>query len=218
MNEEVEEVKETQATEIKTQKPKRQPLISKSVLMGVLILVLMLASAAGAYYWRDSQANNFEKLQSDNISKNQNVIRLLNKQIADKAGDDSVACTEIAPTATVIGNIEASITSGNTAALECYMASSVNVILAASEAYGQQTPAQAVADVTSFISDDINSWDYNFSLPAATLNTYKQGSYSQYFTSISVVGKAANNQVISFSFDCTGKIDTVFLATTASVL
>lgn len=178
----------------------------------------MLASAAGAYYWRDSQANSFEKRQSDNISKNQTVIKSLREQLTNKVSNDSVACTEIAPTATVIGSIEASITSGNTAALEGYMASSVNVILAASEAYGQQTPTQAVTDVTNFISNDINSWDYNFSLPAATLNTYKQGSYSQYFTNISVVGKATNNQVISFSFDCTGKIDTVFLATTASVL
>ncbi|MEI7539447.1 MAG: hypothetical protein WCJ36_01600 [Candidatus Saccharibacteria bacterium] len=218
MHEEIEEIKETQATEIKTKTPKKRLLVSKPILISILVLVLMLASAAGAYYWRDSQANSFEKRQSDNISKNQTVIKSLREQLTNKVSNDSVACTEIAPTATVIGSIEASITSGNTAALEGYMASSVNVILAASEAYGQQTPTQAVTDVTNFISNDINSWDYNFSLPAATLNTYKQGSYSQYFTNISVVGKATNNQVISFSFDCTGKIDTVFLATTASVL
>lgn len=218
MHEEIEEIKEIQATETKTKTPKKRPLVSKSILIGILVLVLMLVSAAGAYYWRDSQANSFEKRQSDNISSNQNVITSLREQLADKVDYDCIDCTEIAPTSTVIGSIEASITSGNTAALEGYMASSVNVILAASEAYGQQTPTQAVSNISNFISDDLNSWDYNFSLPAATLNTYKQGSYSQYFTNISVVGKAANNQVISFSFNCTGKIDTVFLATTASVL
>jgi hypothetical protein len=218
MYEEIEKIREIQDTDMKNKKPKNQPLIRRSILISILVLVLMLASAAGAYYWRDSQANSFEKQQSDTISKNQNTITSLSKQLADTTSDDPVACVEIAPTATVIGSIEASITSGNTAALEGYMASSVNVILAASEAYGQQTPTQAIANISSFISDDINSWDYNFSLPAATLNTYKQGGYAQYFSTISVVGKATNNQVISFSFDCTGKIDTVFLATNASVL
>ncbi len=232
-------VEETEVNKVQeeVQKPKsdgqkqiKQTFIGKSFLIGILVFVLMIASAAGAYYWRDSTAKDTEKQQSDSALRDKNAIASLTKQLADKTGqivtdnkvvaDDKVVtpCTETAPKASTIENIKASITSGNTAALEGYMASSVNVILAATEAYGSQTPTQAVSDITTFISDDINSWDYNFALPAATLNAYAQNDYSQYFPTNAIVGKATNDQVISFSFDCNGKIDTVFMSGSSSLL
>ena len=218
------DINENQDNKIVTELSVKHSLIGKPVLIGALVVVLMFASAAGAYYWRDSQAKDIEKQQADSSLLDKEAIANLTKQLNDKTDklivDDNVVtpCTEVAPVASTIENIQASITSGNTAALEGYMATSVNVILAASEAYGPQTATQAVADVTSFISNDINSWDYNFSLPAAILNTYRQNDYSQYFPTNAVVGKATNDQVISFSFDCNGKIDTVFLAGSSSLL
>lgn len=208
------------------QKARTKSSVLKYILLGLLVLTLAGASAAGAYFWRDNEASDFEKQQASDIDGYKNTISDLQKQLADAlavsttdtAEDADTVCTEIAPSAVTIENIEASITSGNTAALEGYMASSVNVILAASEAYGAQTPTQAIADISSFLSDDLDSWDYDFSLPAATLSAYQSGDYADYFSGISVVGKASNDHVISFSFDCDGNIDTVFLSTIASIL
>lgn len=227
MDEEVRETENIQEAEPKRevpQKPSRRSSVLKKALLILLALVLIAGPAAGAYWWRDNEAKNFEKEQSDSIATYQAKIADLEEQIADantdntNLEDDEDLCVEIAPSATVIENIQASITSGNTAALEGYMASTVNVILAATEAYGPQTPTQAVSSISSFISDDNTSWDYDFALPVATLNAYYQGEYSQYFSNIDVVGKATNNKVISFSFDCNGKIDTVFLANNSELL
>lgn len=192
-------------------------------ILALIIGLVIIGSAAGAtYLWRDKTAKDFEKTLNSDISALKRAKASLEKQIAGgkdgEVGDCPTPCSEIAPAASVIENIQLSITSANTAALEGYMASNVNVILAASEAYGVQTPTQAIADISSFLSDDINSWDYNFLLPTATLKTYQQGGYAKYFSATSVVGKASNNQVISFSFDCQGKIDTVFLAGNANLL
>lgn len=121
----------------------------------------------------------------------------------------------VAPSAAELENIEASITSGNTAALEGYMAASVNVILAASEAYGPQTPAQAVSDV-DYVSDGSDPW--NFALPAATLAQYQTGDYKQYFPVSALVGKSANGYVVSFQFDNAGKIDGIFMTNNADIL
>ncbi len=131
---------------------------------------------------------------------------------------DETACKVVAPTAAVIESIKASITSGNTAALSGYMAPSVNVIIAATEGVGPSTPAIAVSTVSTFITNSTTSWDYNFALPAATLNGYSSGGYKEYFPSTAVVGKASNGKVIAFSFDCNAKISTVFMAVGAELL
>lgn len=211
-NEPVEPIKEEQKIE-PIEKRRRKPFLL------VLLILLLVATAAGAAYWvRDRSARTTNSQQEATITSLQQTNASLKKQLtaekAKSANADTTtnACTPKAPSATTISNIEASITSGNTAALEGYMASSVNVIFAASDGLGTRTPAQAVSDITGFISSDTTSWDYDFSLPAATLSSYSAGSYSKYFPSSSVVGKATNKQVIAFSFDCNSKISTVFMA------
>lgn len=195
--------------------------ISRPVLYILLTLLLMFGTGVGAYFLRDSTANKFEKTQADSIAIYQQTITNLEARLTDErinGTPSGIECIPVAPVSTVLENIKASITSGNTAALEGYMASSVNVILAATEAYGAQTPSQAIADVSSFISEDINSWDFDFDLPAITLNSYNQGLYGEYFPSTALVGKASNDKVVSFSFDCDGKIDTIFMANSDSIL
>jgi hypothetical protein len=122
--------------------------------------------------------------------------------------------TTTAPTAAQLESIQESITSENTAALEGYMASSVNVIIAASEAYGAQTPLQAVKDV-DYVKDG-DTWD--FALPAATLATYRAGDYKAYFPTTALVGKSTNGYVISFQFDSAGKINGIFMTNHDSIL
>ena len=201
----------------------------KTILPGLLIAILLVAMAGGAYWWQDKYSKATEKLQASNISSLQQTTASLTKLLtAEKAKNTNAAstpaapactCGSKAPSATTISNIEASITSGNTAALEGYMATSVNVVYVGAMGSGAQTPTQAVTSISSFISSDTSSWDYNFSLSASTLSSYvKSANYGKYFPSTAVVGKAANSQVISFSFDCNGKINTVLLATNESEL
>lgn len=221
MDKDIKQIEEIEKSEPIREVPKKHSLVGVHLISGIIILVLIIGSTVGAYFWRDNQASVFEKTQADELLVKQQTILELQAQLADYTGEvtnSPTLCSEIAPTASAIESIKASITSGNTVALEGYMASNVNVILAATEAYGMQTASHAVSSVTTFISDDINSWDYNFSLPTATINSYKQSGYAQYFSSTSIVGLAPNNQLISFSFDCLGDIDTVFMASQADTL
>lgn len=219
---------EEPSEELQTTKPAKEnrgKINGKTLKTALLIALLVLAAAGASYWWRNKTANEAEKKQAATITSLQQTAASLEKQLAQEKAKTATAgapaaapCTAKAPTAAVIENIEASITSGNTAALEGYMAASVNVIIAASEGLGAKTPTQAVASITDFISSDTSSWDYDFSLPAPTLSSYAKGSYAQYFPSIAVVGKATNKKVISFSFDCNAKISTVFLASNEDLL
>jgi len=191
----------------------------------IILVILALAATAGAYWLRDQAANDLNVKQSAEITTLQAAKTSLQKQLAvEKAKTTTITpepttCSDIAPAASVIENIKASITSGNTQALEGYMAASVNVIIAATEGVGPSTPAVAVSNVTSFISSEtfeVSSWD--FALPASVLSSYGSDGYAQYFPSIAVVGKSVNNKVISFSFDCNGDIDGVFLAASSELL
>lgn len=199
-------------------KPKKH--ILRTIILIVVFLVLAGAAASAAYIYRDGAAVNAEKQKSDEISAlNTKVIALqirLDAEIAKKTPVVDQTPTSVKPGVVAIANIKESITSGNTAALEGYMATSVNVIIAASEGVGVSTPAVAVSNITTFIADATAPW--NFELAASVLSSYGQGSYKQYFPSTALVGKSANNKVISFGFDASTKINTVFLSASDSLL
>ena len=209
--------------EVQSVKPAKKPIV-KTILLIVGVLVLAGLASGASYWWRDKNANELEKKQTDEITSLKTTVASLDAQLAELnnqlngGSDTELTCDVKSPTDVVISNIKASITSGNTAALEGYMAASVNVVLAASEGLGSKTSAQAVAAISDFISDDMNSWDYNFALPASTLTSYANGSYSQYFPASAIVGTATNKQVISFSFDCNAKIKTVFMSASEDLL
>ncbi|HSX23578.1 MAG TPA: hypothetical protein VLE74_00550 [Candidatus Saccharimonadales bacterium] len=205
------------------QKPKaaKSKMAAKKILM-VLLIIALAAGGAAAYWLRDKSAKNEQKQQAAAIVKLKQQITDTQKELdAEKAKNAQAAATPAPkvvtpPSAAAIESIKASITSGNTAALQGYMASTVSVIIAASEGIGNRTPAQAVADITSYIKNATAPW--NFALPAATLTTYRAGFYGQYFPTSAVVGKSADDMVISFSFNDSGKISTVFMAAKASLL
>lgn len=204
-------------------KPKPVPTKNKKHL-GLIIFhiiaisVIISGSIEATYLWRNSIAQK-------TIADKDALILSMSKTIAASltptttpAGTPSPAdCDATAPSATVIDNIKASITSGNTQALEGYMAASVNTVLAATEAYGPQTPTQSVASITTFIGSPVTT-TWNFNLGASVISSYGQGGYEQYFPSIAVVGKSNTDTVISFGFDCDGKINTVFMAGSESLL
>ena len=186
----------------------------------ILLIILLVAAGVVAYWWRDKTATESINSQATSIDTLKAEIKTLDTELAEaklaNPVDCDLPCTPTAPSATAIENIQASITSGNTAALASYMATTVRVVLAASEGLGSVVSAEAASSVSDFISTATEPWD--FALSASLLGQYVAGSYGPYFPSIAVVGASANHKLISFDFDCDGKISTVFMVSDQSIL
>lgn len=201
----------------------KKVFLGMNTLIIVLVIVLMAFAGTMAFWWRDSLANDFETKQSKQITSLQEAIIELGNQLKDEkaknsdSADGDEECTAVAPSESAAENIKAAVNTGNTQPLEGYMAATVNVILAASEAYGPQTPTQAALDISNFLPDPTNT-TWNFDLSASVLSSYGSGGYGSYFPNIAIVGKSSDNKVISFSFDCNGKISTVFMASNENEL
>jgi hypothetical protein len=188
----------------------------------VMIIIALLLLAVGWLLWLWWLCQDQHKHVDDEKRQLQIQIDGLKKELdeAKKSASGGSApatapCVTGTATQSLKDNISAAITTKNTAALQGYMASSVNVVLAASEKGGQETPAQATQSV-EYTHGGTAPW--NFSLPAATLTSYKAGFYKQYFPDGAYVGKAANDQVVSFGFDCNNKINLIFMAANADLL
>lgn len=177
-----------------------------SGIEGLLILVIIGLIGGVGFYVYQARDNAVTEDKSTIVASNddKNVVE----------ANQEAPCTD--PKAADVENIKASITSGNTAALEGFMAAKVNVIFAASEGLGERTASEAVGDITSFISDATAPW--NFALANPELSGYQAGSYKMYFPSNAVVGKSANKKLISFTFNCDGKINGVFLTPSTDIL
>jgi len=209
------EVKEADVFVGDKKKPKNRNLF-KSVLV-IIVVWLFFAAAGGAYIWRDNQAKNTEAEKDSQIASLQASLKEAQDKLAvDTTDTNPTTCSVKSPSASATENIEASITSANTAALEGYMATSVTTVLAASEEGGTYNRTQAVSNITAFIADATSPW--NFDLTSSVLGSYGEGDYAQYFPGSAIVGKSANNKVISFSFDCDGKIKTVFMSASEDIL
>ena len=196
--------------------PPKKPK-AKKILAVLGVLVLIGGAGGGAYYWRDLDAKKLDTGRQTEISNLQSQVTQLQSDVASaKAEASKTAKSSSGPDQDTLDNVEESITSGNTAALESYLASKVMVIIAASEGVGSRTPAQATADVTDYIKDANSPW--NFALPEATINDYSSGDYAQYFPSGALVGKSADDMVISFTFNNAGDVSVIFLSASADLL
>jgi hypothetical protein len=190
---------------------------SSPALVILMCLVLIAAGAAAGYYWRDQKAKDTDKVKQAEISALQAKNTKLEKDLADakKASAAAAAPTSVRPSQATLDSIKAAIVSGNTAALDGYMASTVRVIIAASSGVGDRTPTQAINDL-KYIDNATDPWD--FALPSDTLSEYRGGDYKQYFPNTAYVGKSANKYVISFQFDAAGKINGIFLTNNSDLL
>lgn len=177
-------------------------LSMKKMLMLLLALVMLAGAAYGGYWWRDRDA---KKVNTANNAEIADLKNQLSAKSSDKEAEDAV----VAPSAETLADIEAAVTSGNTAALESLMTDPVTVILAASEGLGERTPTEAISDL-AYVIDLTATWD--FSLPTATLDGYAAGDYAMYFPGTALIGKSSAGKVVSFSFDNSGKIKTVFMS------
>lgn len=213
---------ETKKTESKKSNKNTGGKATKVFAMLMVVFIVATAALGGLSYIVNSNAKKQQSAQQEEIDKlaeeKKNLLEQLKKvkanlKSAKSAAAPSTSCTE--PTSADLDNIKAAITSKNTAALEGYMADTVTVIYAASEGLGPQTPTQAVADL-KYLNSATNPW--NFALPAATISAWSSGGYSSYISTDSLVGKSANNYVVAFSFDCSGEIDTIFMAANSALL
>lgn len=179
-----------------------------------ILLVLVMVGIIGyvGYYVYHSK-NNANSAYSNAANVKVGVKATPKKTVAKTT--PSVAASPVI-SAALKENTAAAINSGNTAALEGYMATSVNVVIAASEKTGAETAAQAVSDL-SYLNSGTMPW--NFSVAAATLTAWQNGFYKQYFgADKTIVGESANKYVVSFGVNTSGKIDTVFMAASADLL
>lgn len=197
----------------------------KRIIKGLLLVFVLLAvGAIAGWYWRDKGAKDTQNAKQAEISSLQSKVTKLEKDVADakKTTSTSTSTTTTvastpqskSPNAATLENIKESITSGNTAALEGYMASTVRVIIAASEGVGDRTPVQAIGDLNYVMAG--GTWD--FALPAATLAKYQAGDYKQYFPSTAFVGLSSKKYVVSFQFDSNAKINGIFMTISSDLL
>jgi len=195
----------------RSSKPKKG---AKTLMLALLILVL-IAAGAGAYWWRDKEAKAQAKKQTEEIAQVKRQLHEAKAEMEVAEIDEGERNAEDSPAAANEENIKDSIKSGNTAALEGYMASTVRVIIAASEGVGNRTPTQAINDL-KYLDSATDPW--NFALSTDTLNEYANGDYAQYFPLGAVVGKSADDKVVSFTFNSSGKINGIFMAVNADLL
>lgn len=106
------------------------------------------------------------------------------------------------------------IGSGNTAAIGSYMADEVLVTIAASSYEETLTPDEAVAQL-DYVVDLTATW--NFSLPIATIDTYRAGFYTAYFSDDVLVGLSSTGAVVAFDFDGTDVVG-AFMAIDEGIL
>ncbi len=196
--------------------PPKKPKAKKPLAI-LLLIVLIAGAGGGGYWWRDKDAKKaIEQKQSEITALQGQVTGLQEDLTAAKADAAKKPEATTGPSQATLDNVEQSISSGNTAALEGYLADKVLVIIAASEGVGMRTPAQAVSDVTDYIKDTKEPWD--FSLPAKTVAEYSSGDYAQYFPNGALVGESADSMVISFTFNSSGKVSVIFLAADSALL
>lgn len=184
----------------------------KPMYLRLLTLTVAGAAILGMYFWQSNELATVRDDYDKQISELQDKISKLQKEAksasSKKSDEKRTEPTEI-PAATK-ENVEAAISSGNTAALESYMGSSVKVILAASEGIGDRTPAQAVGDL-AYLNDATAPWD--FDLPAATITDWQSGDYASYFPeTLRIIGRSADGYVVVFKFNSSGKITDIFMA------
>ncbi|OGL37428.1 hypothetical protein A3A68_01520 [Candidatus Saccharibacteria bacterium RIFCSPLOWO2_01_FULL_48_13] len=189
--------------------PAKKKSTGKKIMKWLLMLLVIAAAAAAGWYYRDMQAKDDAKVYKAEIA----ALKAANTELKKDVTAAEVATKT--PSADDLANIKAAVESGNYAALEQMMTDPVTVILAASEGLGERTPTQAVADL-AYLDGGTDPWD--FALSAATLDGYGAGGYKQYFPKTALVGKSANNYVVSFSFDNNAKIKTIFMANNDDLL
>lgn len=178
----------------------------------VLMLVIVGILAGTGWYVYKANSNSKDTL---NLAAGTNVAVKQKAKKSTTTNSSTNASTAYTVPDSLKSNTADSVKSGNTAALQGYMASSVNVVIAGSEKSGAESAVLAIKDL-DYLNSGTDPW--NFALDSATLNSYANGAYKSYFGSNTIVGQSANGYVVSFHVNNSGKIDTVFMSSSTDQL
>lgn len=176
--------------------------MGKYLVGGVVALVLVVA-LSGAYFWGrgklpDSSATPVP--QPTTVSQTTAVAS------ASPSPDTAQKEDAMVGQSKTIAQIEASIASKNTQALESYMASSVNVVIYATECCGPLT-ALAATKQLDYLSSATPPWNFKDNNPIAAQLRAK----SDFFKDATVIGTASNGYAVGFTLDDQAKIKSVAL-------
>lgn len=181
-----------------------------------LLIIILVAAGAAAYWWRDKDAKEEANKQTSQITDLQSQVSDLQKDLKSAQEDAKKATSSQAgPSEDTLKKVQDAVKSGKYADMQSLLGNKVNVILAASEGLGSRTPAQVVTDL-KYLDGGTDPWD--FALPAETISSYQDGDYAQYFPVGALVGKSANNYVVSLVFNNSGKVTGIFMANKADIL
>ncbi len=117
-------------------------------------------------------------------------------------------------------NIVDAMSSGNTAALDGYLAGTVYMKYAASEVAGDVSDHVRIINNLSAVTSPTAVWDFN--LPASVVENYRNnsgsaGAYVEDFPEGALVGRSSEDKVISFTI-VGGLITRIFIANTEYAL
>jgi len=190
---------------------------NKTIIGSLAVLLVIAMLVIGWLGWQLMDSNKqISNLKSSNQQLQGRVLDLT-QQLAIANGTfvpDGAACNP-AVTTELQANILAALNSGNYAALEGSMTDSVNVIIAASEGIGPQTPAQAITSMAYF-NGGATPW--TVVSDSATIATYEAGFYIDYFDDNTYIARSANGMVAVFDFDECGQINEVFMVANEELL
>jgi cytoskeletal protein RodZ len=192
-------------------KTENNPDKNKKWLMWLLIALVVLLLALGGWLWWQLKAAQAKErqLEKDKQNLQQLVDGLKNKEPKDTApAEEEQACNDTA-SSTMKENIKAALDTKNTAVFATYVTNPVKYVLAASEYGGDVSPDEAATSL-EYTHGATGPWDFN--LPAATVDGYDAGFYTDYFDDNTYIGRAASGMVVAFDFDCNGKIKQIFVA------
>lgn len=192
-------------------KPKKGKRIVKSIL--IVTVLAACITGAGLYYVNiqkqlDDKDKQIAKLRNQFIQTRED-----NKDLTDKLlliTDGAAGMTQ-----TERDKVMTAVISKNYEQIKQYLGSSTLVILAASEGVGRRTATQAIEDL-KFLDSASQPW--NFALPEETYANYRDGDYAQYFPDGAIIGKSADNKIVSFSTTPGGKINVIFMCSNESLL
>jgi hypothetical protein len=173
----------------------------------LVIAVILFATATGYLWWKLDDMTQ----QRDDALK---AATALQAQVNSLKKTTVTTCDDSASDA-LKTNIKTALDTKNLTAFSGYITSPVEFVVAASSKGGSETSTQAVSDM-ALINSATGPWDFN--LPDSTVSAYKAGSYAKYFDENTYVGKAASGQVIAFNFDCSDKINQIFIAASEDLL
>lgn len=176
-------------------------------VLAVLIVLLLLGVG---YLWvqRQRDKDDLDQLKKDKQNLQQQLDKLKKTASTSSSSSGSSTCNDT-PSTAMTDNIKAALDTKNTAVFATYVTDPVYYILAASEYGGDVSPDEAATSL-EYTHSATGPWDFN--LPAATVAAYDAGFYTDYFDANTYVGKAASGMVVSFDFNCDGKIKQIFVA------